>query len=220
MKHKDILIVEDDRGIALDLLRIAKAAGFSKVKVTFDPHDALRIAQDETVDIVLSDIHLSHTLSGVALAKSLRECCRVVCIFMSADRDDDTLRAVSNVDCAGYVLKPFRDDEIEVALKLAALSLPAKSTLPEPWRYEEGARLLYCEGSVFPLPPKEKLLFHLLYRANGDVVPYANIETLLWPNSAVNDNARRQLIYRLKKRLEGLQIVIEKGQGIALKSEQ
>lgn len=220
MQHKDILIVEDDMVTALELLRIVKAAGFYKVKVTFDPHDALRIAQDETVDIVLSDIHLDRTFSGVALAKSLQECCRVVCIFISDDRDDDTLRAVSNVDHAGYILKPFRDDEIEAALKLAAMRLPAKSMLPEPWRYDEEARLLYCAGSLFSLPPKEKLLFHLLYRANGDVVPYANIETLLWPNGAVNDNARRQLFYRFKKRLEGLQIVIEKGQGIALRSEQ
>ncbi len=217
MYQKDILIVEDDRIIALDLLRIVKAAGFRNVRVTFNPDDALRIAQDENVDILFSDIHLHHPLSGAALAKSLQECCQVICVFVSAYWDDETLRSIASIDYADYVLKPFRADEIEAALKLATMRLPIKSKLPEPWHYDETTQTLFHANTVLSLPPKEKLLFHLLYRAQGHVVPYARIETLLWPDGAISDNARRQLFHRFKKRLEGLQIVIEKGNGITLK---
>jgi len=218
MKALEILIMEDDRVIALDLLRIVNEAGFPNAEVVYDPFDALRIAQEKNIDILLSDIHLNHAISGIALAKRLQECCRIVSVFVTAYRDDETLRAVSNVEYADYILKPFRAEEIEAALKLAAMRIPARSSLPAPWHYEIGTRTLYHDGKIFPLSPKETLLFHLLFRAKGSVVPYASIEILLWPDGSINDNARRQLFYRFKKRLEGLPIVIEKGEGIALKS--
>ena len=216
MKDLNVLIVEDDKVIAFDLLRIVKSAGFPNAVIAGDAHSAMQMIRTGPIDILLSDINMETSLSGIALAQKAKECCRIVSVFITAYYDDATLKAVSEVDYAGYIVKPFRDEEVEAVLKIAALRSMPNRGLPDPWHYDESSQLLYKRHKPVVLPPKEKLLFDLLYRARCSIVNYQNIETLLWPNDAVSDNTRRQLFHRFKSRLEGLQIRIVRGEGIVL----
>jgi DNA-binding response OmpR family regulator len=218
MIHLNVLIVEDDKVIAFDLMRIARAAGFRQVKVAFGEQRAMQIAQREKIDLLVTDINLGKEMSGIKLAERLRQCCRIVCIFATAYRDDRTLRQVSKIEHAGYIVKPFRDEEVEAVLKIAAMRVPPRLKLPEPWHYDETTRTIYKESRALPLTPKETLLLHLLYRADGAVVDYQTIEAVLWPDGAVSDNTRRQLFHRFKKQLDGLPVTIERGEGIRLKA--
>jgi DNA-binding response OmpR family regulator len=214
----NVLIVEDEKVIAFDLMLIVKKAGFSGVKIAPTAFEALQIIQKERVDILLTDIRLETESAGVTLAKIVQECCHIVPVFITGHYNDLTLKAVSQIAYAGIVIKPFRGEEIEVVLKLAAMRSTSRSRLPESWHYDESGQTLYYERKPFPLSPKEKQLFHLLFRARGSLVTYARIEALLWPDESVSDNARHQLFHRFKKRLEALPITIIRGEGLQLES--
>ncbi len=214
----NVLIVEDEKMIAFDLMLIVKKAGFSGVKIASTAFEALQIIQKERVDILLADINLETESAGTVLAKIVQECCRIVPVFITGHYDDRTLQAVSQIEYAGIIIKPFRGEEIEAVLKLAAMRSVPSSRLPELWYYDEAVQTLYYEQEPLPLSPKEKQLFHLLFRARGSLVTYERIEALLWPDDSVNDNTRRQLFHRFKKRLEALPITIIRGEGLRLES--
>jgi len=216
MYNLNVLVVEDEKVIAFDLIRIVRSAGFRSVKVAFSVQRAMQITQQEKIDLLVTDINLGKEMSGIKLAERLQQCCKIVTVFVTAYCDDATLRRVSEVEHSGYIVKPFRDDEVEAVLKIAAMRVPARSKLPKPWQYDERARVLYNDNVKVTLTPKEEQLFHMLYNAAGSFVSYANIEAILWHDGAVSDNARRQLFHRFKKRLEGLEVAIVRGEGIRL----
>jgi len=218
MHRLNVLIVEDDKVTALELKRIVANLGFRSVQVAYNAEKALQAAQNEMIDLLIADIRLGSGMSGTVLACELQKRSRIATIFITAYHDDETLKAASRVEQCGYIVKPFRIEEVEAVLKIAAMRFPVYSELPKPWHYDEANRTLYKKEEPFSLPPKERLLFHLLYRANGGTVDYEQIETLLWPDGAVNDNTRRQLFYRFKRRLEGLDISIVRGEGLRLRT--
>lgn len=216
MQHSDIVIVENEKEIALDLKRIIKPLGFRSIRIAYDAQKALQIAQNGNIDLLVTDVNLGHGMSGVTLAQKLQKCCRTACVFITASRDEAILKKVARIDHASYIVKPFRDEEVEALLKIAVLRLPPKSKLPLPWHYNETTYTLYRDDAPFTLTPKEKLLFHLLYRAGGTIVAYRHIEAMLWPEKTVSNNTRRQFFHRFKKRLEGLEISVAKGEGLRL----
>jgi CheY-like chemotaxis protein len=68
-----ILVVDDDRVIALTLGTILRREGFD-VSFFTDPHEALEAARSTTPDLLITDVVMPQ-MSGIELAIKLRESC-------------------------------------------------------------------------------------------------------------------------------------------------
>jgi len=77
-----------------------------------------RVAQVEP-DLVLMDIHLRGDLDGIAAAERVQNRHAVPVVFLTAHSDDGTLRRAKNTSPYGYVLKPFEDRELRIAIEIA-----------------------------------------------------------------------------------------------------
>jgi predicted ATPase/DNA-binding winged helix-turn-helix (wHTH) protein len=62
-----------------------------------------------------------------------------------------------------------------------------------------GARRLSCDGVEVPLQPKAMELLVRLVAAGGSVLPRAEIDAALWPDTTVTDNSLRQVVHRLRE---------------------
>lgn len=115
--HETILVVEDEVAVRNTISRALKRFGY-RVLVASDGEEALRLARSATdgVDLVLSDVHLSHG-SGLDVARSVQALqpeARV--LFMSGYSDAafrDQLREGAVVD---FIAKPFSVDELMAAV--------------------------------------------------------------------------------------------------------
>ena len=65
MKHASVLIVEDDYSFALDLEMKLEKLGFDIVGNVHNMEDTLQMIQERKVDIILLDLNLHDTFSGV-----------------------------------------------------------------------------------------------------------------------------------------------------------
>jgi AmiR/NasT family two-component response regulator len=114
-----ILVVEDESLVAMDLKRRLQRWGHEVLGPVATAEEALRIATAESPDLVLLDIRLQGEPDGTVVAKLLRERGDPAIVFLTANSDDDTLARAKASEPHAFLLKPFRDRDLQIALEMA-----------------------------------------------------------------------------------------------------
>src|SRR5262249_20299636 len=70
-------------------------------------------------DLVLIDIILQGKMDGVEVAEHILKEHEIPCIFLTAHADDPTMKRARLIGPFGYVLKPFDERELQVAVEIA-----------------------------------------------------------------------------------------------------
>ncbi len=113
-----ILIVEDLFIEANDLRIILQKAGHTICGICKSVDQALSVLKKEKPDMVLLDIFLKGDLTGIHLAKILSGR-NIPFIYLSANSNPSTLEAAKATRPHGFLVKPFREKDILVALEIA-----------------------------------------------------------------------------------------------------
>jgi PAS domain S-box-containing protein len=114
-----ILIVEDEAIVAEDLAQKVKALGYRVIGIASTGDTALQLAQELRPNLVLLDIKLCGTLDGIEIANRLREMHDLPFLFITAHSDPGTVKKATASGTFGYILKPFRERDLEVQLETA-----------------------------------------------------------------------------------------------------
>jgi C4-dicarboxylate-specific signal transduction histidine kinase len=77
------------------------------------------MANETMPNLVLMDIRLKGAIDGIEAAAAIREHHQVPVIFISAHSDAATVERAKQVDPAGYLIKPFTEQELVVAIQMA-----------------------------------------------------------------------------------------------------
>lgn len=117
MKEK-ILIVEDQFIEANNLQMILERAGYFVCGIARSVPVALTIVEQEKPDLVLLDIFLQGPLTGIDLAKVLKEK-NIAFVYLSANSNKETLEAAKATHPYGFLVKPFREKDVLVMLEIA-----------------------------------------------------------------------------------------------------
>jgi len=119
MNRAKILIVEDEPEVAKSLEMRLKKLGFSVAGREETAETAIKKAGELHPDIVLMDIELSGKMDGVQAADYIRKNYRIPVIYLTALCDTETLERVGTTAPYGYILKPFKDDELRTVIEIA-----------------------------------------------------------------------------------------------------
>jgi diguanylate cyclase (GGDEF)-like protein/PAS domain S-box-containing protein len=114
-----ILVVEDEVVIALDIQRTLIKLGYEVPEFVTSAESALERIAASRPDLVLMDIHLSGEMDGIAAADEIRQRDRLPVVFLTAHSDEATLSRAKITEPYGYVLKPFEERELEIAVDIA-----------------------------------------------------------------------------------------------------
>jgi len=118
MEQDRILIVEDERIIALDLKRRLERFGYHVVGMASEAADAIELASAELPDLVLMDIMLSSGADGITAATEIRRRHRIPVVFLTAYADEATIQRAKIAEPVGYVLKPFKERELHTTIDI------------------------------------------------------------------------------------------------------
>ncbi len=119
MKQEKILIVEDERIIALDLQRRLMRFGYPDPVITTNGLDALKAIDSNRPDIILMDIMLSSDFDGIETATIINEKYNIPLIFLTAYSDEKTVERAKKAEPYGYILKPFKEKELYTTIDIA-----------------------------------------------------------------------------------------------------
>ncbi|MDH7491958.1 MAG: response regulator [Methanolinea sp.] len=114
-----ILIVEDDPVISQLIGWRLEKMGFFVSGKTQTAEEALDKIKDGRPDLILIDINLPGTMDGTELARRIKEQFQIPFIFLTAYTDSETISRAIDTEPAGYLIKPFKDEELKVMIELA-----------------------------------------------------------------------------------------------------
>lgn len=114
-----ILIVEDEQIVAMDLSMGLQHDGYQVVGIADHFEEAVELFKQNSVDIVLMDIHIYGEKDGVACATALQQIKEVPLIYLTAFTDAHTIERVKHTRPSAYLTKPYHLANVRVAIDLA-----------------------------------------------------------------------------------------------------
>jgi len=115
---KRILIVEDEFVVANDLEIMLEASGYETMGIAVSVNAAMEEIAKNIPDLVLLDIQLQGTLSGIDLARQLKAR-HIAFVYLSANSDQTTLQKAKATEPYGFLVKPVRPKDLLVTLDIA-----------------------------------------------------------------------------------------------------
>ncbi len=135
MKQEKILIVEDERIIALDLQRRLIRFGYPDPVITTNGLDALKAIDTDRPNIILMDIMLSSDFDGIETATIIKEKYNIPLIFLTAYSDEKTVERAKKAEPYGYILKPFKEKELYTTIDIAIYKFQSNEKLKKQERW-------------------------------------------------------------------------------------
>lgn len=196
--QKTILVVDDEQSIVTLLRYNLEQAGF-RVKTAMDGETGLKIAIEESPDLVILDLMLPK-LDGIEVCKRLRQRKVLIPILMLTAKDDEFDKVLGlELGADDYMTKPFSPREVIARIKAilrrtviteehTALDINASKKLKIgdleilPEQYEA-----FFEGKQLELTPKEFELLVYLAQNKGRVMTRDQLLSAVWNYDFVGD---------------------------------
>ncbi len=119
MAKSKILIVEDEWIIANDIKSSLKDLGYNVVAVAATGQESIDQAMSRKPDLVLMDIVLQGDIDGIEAAKHIMKALDVPVVYLTAYTDDEVLKQAKKSGAYGYLVKPFKDREMQATIEMA-----------------------------------------------------------------------------------------------------
>lgn len=114
-----IMIVEDEEIVADDIRTSLEKMGYAVCAVAATGEEAVKKAVETRPDLVLSDIMLQGAMDGTQAAEQIRAQVNIPVIYLTAYADGETLERAKITEPYGYIIKPFQDREVQIAIEIA-----------------------------------------------------------------------------------------------------
>ena len=114
-----LLVVEDERIVALDLKLTLESMGFQVVGTASTQDEAVVLTMSYRPDLILMDINLGNGGDGILAAQEIARFADVPVVFLTAYADSDILRRAEQVAPYGYLVKPVRHRELNATVQMA-----------------------------------------------------------------------------------------------------
>lgn len=118
-KNIKILVVEDEKIIAINLKENLESLGYAVVAIADSGEQAVEKASKYHPDLVLMDIRLKGNIDGISAAQEIWEHLSIPVIYVTGHSDQSTLERAKMTAPFGYILKPVKERELSVVIEIA-----------------------------------------------------------------------------------------------------
>jgi signal transduction histidine kinase len=119
MTAPQILVVEDERVVALHLRQQLLKLGYEVPPAISSGDHVLRKIEESRPDLILMDVMIEGPLDGIATASHIPPDYHIPVIYLTGHSGEATLRRASATNPYGYLLKPFSGRELHAMIQMA-----------------------------------------------------------------------------------------------------
>lgn len=131
MLNYDVLIVEDE-AVTQEYIRfLLLKAGARVVGTAVSGEQAVAIAREKKPDVILMDILLQGEMDGIEAAKEVLRTDDIAVVFLSAHTGIDITMRATEISPFGYVTKPFKERDLQLAIQIAIYRHQAERKLKD-----------------------------------------------------------------------------------------
>ncbi len=117
------MIVEDEVLMAADIQSSLIQSGFHVTDVCSNPDEAVRLAGENRPHLAVMDIGLGEGLDGIGTALELKRRYDIPVVYLTGHTSPAIMNRAKASDPLGYLIKPFRDEDLRFAIELALESI-------------------------------------------------------------------------------------------------
>jgi response regulator NasT len=125
-----ILVAEDETIIRLDLRDLLERAGFEVCAEAKDGEEAVDLARSELPDLAIMDVKMPR-LDGIEAARRMLEERPIPIVMLTAYGQEELVSRAVEAGIFGYLVKPFREQDLLPAIQTARARHEELSVLRE-----------------------------------------------------------------------------------------
>ena len=118
MEKVRILVVEDETVVAMDIANTLRKLGYEVTDTVPSGEQALDSLKENRPDLIFMDIGLKGEMDGIETAAQIRSLYSIPVIFLTAFVDEKTLDRAKGTVPAGYITKPFEENDLRIAVEV------------------------------------------------------------------------------------------------------
>jgi CheY-like chemotaxis protein len=115
---KRVLIVEDDMIISLVIENMVKELGHEVVGKATSGDEAIRLASDQSPDLVLMDIRLKGEMDGIEAVTEIKQKIDTSVIYLTGNSDRVNYERARETEFIDLITKPFTISDLTRSLEL------------------------------------------------------------------------------------------------------
>lgn len=142
--NSTVLIVEDEGVVAMEIQDRLESLGFDVAGIAASGSRAIKLAAQHRPNLVLMDIVLRGDMDGVEAAHQIQQKFKIPVVYLTAHSDQATLQRAKITTPFGYLIKPFEERDLHVAIEMALYKHQMDQKLRDS---EERLRLLIESGN-------------------------------------------------------------------------
>ena len=119
MEKIKILVVEDERILALGLKKKLENLGYSVTDIVASGPETFEKVGENQPDIIMMDIVIKGDMDGIETVAKLNETISIPVIYLTAYADDEILKRAAATEPYGYILKPYKEKELKANIEMA-----------------------------------------------------------------------------------------------------
>jgi signal transduction histidine kinase len=148
MTASRILVVEDERIIALHLRQQLTKLGYDVPNAVSTGDHALRRIEEVRPDLILMDINLKGRIDGIDTAAAIPPAYQIPVIYLTAYSADATLARAAATNPYGYLLKPFSERELHAMIQVALARCQSERASRTGEEHRQQARKMEALGQL------------------------------------------------------------------------
>lgn len=119
MTDEKIMVVEDEKIVALDIRDSLESFGYNVPCMASTGKDAVEMAKIHNPDLILMDIVLKGDMDGIDAAEIIHSDSDIPVIYLTAYSDEKTIARAKLTSPFGHILKPFETRELRTNIEIA-----------------------------------------------------------------------------------------------------
>ena len=139
-----ILVVEDESIVALDIKNSLESWGYNVIGIAQTGEEAIQKSLRIRPDLVLMDIRLQGDMDGIEAVRQIRTHVDIPFIYLTSYADSNLLMRAKLTAPFGYILKPFGDRELHIAIELSLYKHSRDKGLNSTGREQAQRETLLC----------------------------------------------------------------------------
>lgn len=200
-----ILIVEDEALAAKAIETQLTQMGYKIIFIAINYTKAMKIIKQKRPDLILLDIDLKDSYTGIDIANEKEVLNRIPIIYTTSHTDHKTLKELIATKPKSYLSKPIKYEDLKVAISLALIPKDYKNSLVnigDDFTYSLKDQTLLKHQELVKLSKNEKILLERLIQAKSNFVSSKELEFSIWAYETKSENSLRTLVRSLRKKLK------------------